>query len=509
MICVGLLWVVAMGTTPSPVVAQNAGVRNLPEPSASALPRWRGFNLLENMDVRWANEPFNEDDFRLISELGFNFVRLPLDYRIWNQSKEGVAFNETKLARIDQAIRWGQKYGIHVCLNFHRAPGYTVNQPPEPTDLWTDKPTQEICARHWAMFAARYRGTSNRYLSFNLFNEPPDSAGDQFVPVVTRIVGAIRQQDPGRLVLSDGLDWGLRPVTELTGLKVAQCTRGYTPIELTHYRASWLEGSDRFSLPRWPMPQGSGLLFSATKTDVDASLRQSLRITGPMNRRCELRLRVGTVSADSTLVVRADGEAIWEKTFKPGPGEGEWKKAKWIEQWNTYQNLYDRDYDVAIPAGTRTIEVGVTRGDWISISEIGLRRVGDVERTVALLTDWSSPPATVDYRPDRGDSALMTKRRQDRQWLWDKTLKPWVDAKQNGIGVFVGEFGCYHQTPHEVTLAWMEDVLANWQKAGIGWAMWNFRGSFGVLDSGRSDVAYERWRGHQLDRKMLELLQKY
>ena len=37
----------------------------------------------------------------------------------------------------------------------------------------------------------------------------------------------------------------------------------------------------------------------------------------------------------------------------------------------------------------------------------------------------------------------------------------------------------------------------------------NFRGDFGVMDSGRKDVGYENWYGHKLDRKMLTMLQKY
>ena len=73
----------------------------------------------------------------------------------------------------------------------------------------------------------------------------------------------------------------------------------------------------------------------------------------------------------------------------------------------------------------------------------------------------------------------------------------------------VGEFGCHNRTPHPVVLAWMEDCLQNWQDAGWGWALWNLRGSFGILDSGRQDVQYEEFHGHKLDRKMLELLQRY
>ena len=98
---------------------------------------------------------------------------------------------------------------------------------------------------------------------------------------------------------------------------------------------------------------------------------------------------------------------------------------------------------------------------------------------------------------------------EDRQWLWDTMIVPWQEAEQAGIGVIVGEFGSYNKTPHDVVLRWLEDSLSNWQKAGWGWAMWNFRGSFGILDSGRADVEYEDFRGHKLDRKMLELLQRY
>jgi len=40
----------------------------------------------------------------------------------------------------------------------------------------------------------------------------------------------------------------------------------------------------------------------------------------------------------------------------------------------------------------------------------------------------------------------------------------------------------------------------------IGFALWNFRGDFGILNSGRVDVDYEDWHGHKLDRKLLDLI---
>jgi endoglucanase len=75
-----------------------------------------------------------------------------------------------------------------------------------------------------------------------------------------------------------------------------------------------------------------------------------------------------------------------------------------------------------------------------------------------------------------------------------------------GVPLHVGEWGCHNRTPYDVALRWMRDVLAVWKEAGWGWCMWNLRGSFGIVDSGRPDVAYEDFRGHQLDRQMLDLL---
>src|SRR4051812_38780608 len=111
--------------------------RGLPEPAPHGLPRWRGFNLLEMFQEPRA-QPFREDDFARIAELGFDFVRLPMDYRCWTDPQDWTRLREERLRWIDEAVGFGRKHGIHVQLNFHRAPGYTVANPPEPKALWTD-----------------------------------------------------------------------------------------------------------------------------------------------------------------------------------------------------------------------------------------------------------------------------------------------------------------------------------------------------------------------------------
>jgi aryl-phospho-beta-D-glucosidase BglC (GH1 family) len=98
--------------------------------------------------------------------------------------------------------------------------------------------------------------------------------------------------------------------------------------------------------------------------------------------------------------------------------------------------------------------------------------------------------------------------------MFDRTkletyYKDWIALAKSGVGVHCGECGCWNKTPHIVFLAWFEDVLSILTSNKIGYALWNFRGDFGILDSRRDDVAYEDWHGHKLDAKLLALLKKY
>ncbi len=94
----------------------------------------------------------------------------------------------------------------------------------------------------------------------------------------------------------------------------------------------------------------------------------------------------------------------------------------------------------------------------------------------------------------------------NREKLRDELIAKWRPLMDLGAPIHVGEWGCHNKTPHNTCLSWMSDLLALWKEAGWGWSMWNLRGPFGVLDSGRSDVSYEQFNGHLLDRVMLELL---
>lgn len=99
------------------------GLAEAAAPAKSINPKWYGFNLMEyfSTDTDWMkyfpykdDGMFPEDDFRWMSDWGFNWVRLPMDYRFWTDPTDATKINEKMVEPIDRAIRLGEKYGVHV-----------------------------------------------------------------------------------------------------------------------------------------------------------------------------------------------------------------------------------------------------------------------------------------------------------------------------------------------------------------------------------------------------------
>ncbi|THU37120.1 glycosyl hydrolase family 5 [Niastella caeni] len=91
--------------------------------------------------------------------------------------------------------------------------------------------------------------------------------------------------------------------------------------------------------------------------------------------------------------------------------------------------------------------------------------------------------------------------------MLEEYYKPWLNLVKQGVGVHCGECGCVKDTPHNVFLAWFGDVLDILTTNGIGFALWELKGDFGILNSNRADVQYQDWYGYKLDKKLLTMLQ--
>ena len=244
-------------------------------PAQTILPRWRGFNLLE-MFTTHSDGNFKEDDFRWIADWGFNFVRIPACYTLWIVGEDVYQLSEPMFEKIDRVIQYGQKYGIHVCFNFHRAPGFSVNRErKEPFSLWKDQEAVDAFCFHWEAFAKRYKDIPSTQLSFNLVNEPADISEKTMTRadherVMRSAVTAIHRIDPNRLIILDGLRYARVTLPELVDLAssdaVAQSCRAYEPHGVSHYKASWV-GGEKWSEPTWPGKMEDGIFWDRKRLE--------------------------------------------------------------------------------------------------------------------------------------------------------------------------------------------------------------------------------------------------
>jgi len=248
------------------------------KPAQTAIPRWRGFNLVDFFQAFSRNERsagmVREEDLKWIRDWGFDFIRIPMDYWLWIDTNwrktrtlspdDMYKIKEGTMEKVDRTVELGIKYGLHVSLNFHRAPGYCINNPKrEPFVLWSDKRAEDAFVFHWDLFAKRYRGVSPKNLSFNLVNEAPSvrkgyMTAEDYRRVMTRATEAIHRHTPDRIIIIDGLSVGNKVVENMIPTGVAQSVHAYTPAGISHYRASWVDRNMTFPAPTWPLLNKDG-----------------------------------------------------------------------------------------------------------------------------------------------------------------------------------------------------------------------------------------------------------
>jgi aryl-phospho-beta-D-glucosidase BglC (GH1 family) len=464
----------------------------------------KGFNLLGKFDVSWSNSGFTEKEFSIIHDLDCNFVRLPLDYRTYTQSGNWDIFTEVQLLKIDQTIQWGNQYNVHVCLNLHRAPGYCVNPTTLPVNqqlnLWTDSVAQKAFVNHWKMFANRYKDISPKKLSFNLVNEPNNVSEEVYVSIMKKAIDAIHEITPNRVIFVDGLGYGRGLLLSMKDEpNIAQAIHSYDPFSLTHYKASWVEGSMDWPIPTWPMLSISNYLYGPWKSEF----KSTLAIQGNFEPGTEVIVNVGQVSTESTLSIKAGNKTLMSKKFVCTANLGD-DFTKIVEtQWG-YQNISNKDFSATLTETATSLSFDNISGDWMTINSISIKK-GEVVKTFNLSDNsWGKKQAT--YKMDENGEL---KAVEGSDLLPFKDYREIVEvANQNNIPIMVQEFGVHNQTPHKVAVDFLADLSAFFRENNLGWALWNLNGSFGILNSDRSDCTYENYQGYKLDRQMLNALTK-
>ena len=241
---------------------------------AFSTPRY-GFNF--QWMVWWEEgripAPADERALDFMAKHGFNFVRIPTDYRFWTPNHQYLHPEEEVFEHVDRYLEATRQRNMHLSFNIHRAPGYCINSNHlERHNLWLDRIAQDGFVSQWEMIDRRYKGVSSEWLSFDLVNEPPaigdfDFTRDRHEALIRRTVSAIRAVDPDRAIVIDGLDGGNLAMPELADLGLTHSGRGYQPMTVSHYGANWWAPSSKFPLPTYPGCEWDGKIWDRDAID--------------------------------------------------------------------------------------------------------------------------------------------------------------------------------------------------------------------------------------------------
>ena len=187
-----------------------------------------------------------ETDFAEIASLGFDHVRIPVDYNLF-QNEDGSLIAEG-FARLDNALALAEKYHLKVVLDLHKTAGFSFDAGEHESGFFENEKYQEMFYQLWDAFAERY-GRMTGQVVFELLNEVTDQC---FIETWNRIaekcIERIRRIAPDILILVGSYENNsvktvpaLEPPHDDRVLYNFHC---YDPLLYTHQGATWTDAID-------------------------------------------------------------------------------------------------------------------------------------------------------------------------------------------------------------------------------------------------------------------------
>lgn len=179
---------------------------------------------------KWLENGFKREDVKLLAEMGFNSIRLPMHYNLFTLpiEDEPVKGENTWLEggfeMVDNVLEWCKEFKIYLILDMHGAPGgqgydsaisdYDFNKP----SLWESEDNKNKLVALWVKLAERY--ANEQYIGgYDLINEPNwafdgnnvngcnESTNNKLWNLYKKLIDAVRAVDPNHMLILEGNCW--------------------------------------------------------------------------------------------------------------------------------------------------------------------------------------------------------------------------------------------------------------------------------------------------------------
>jgi endoglucanase len=187
-----------------------------------------------------------EDDFKLISEAGFQSIRLPVRWTTHAETKPPYTISPDFFKRVDWALEQARINRLYVVLNIHHF-----------DEIMADPAAnRERLLALWDQIAKHYADHAS-WLLFEILNEPRDGmTAELWNQYLAEALTVIRQSNPNRIVVIGPANWN--NFASFPKLKLPEKDRllvatfhYYNPFHFTHQGADWVKDSSKWMGMTW------------------------------------------------------------------------------------------------------------------------------------------------------------------------------------------------------------------------------------------------------------------
>lgn len=200
-------------------------------------------------DIEHFENFITESDIKDIAELGFDHVRVPVDYNVL-EDEEGNPI-ETGFAYLTNCLKWCEKYNLNMVIDLHECYGYSFDPLKKDMDrekFFYDDELQARFLKLWTRIAETFKAYPDR-VAFEPLNEVVlIDVADAWNVVIKKYIETVRAICPDHYIIIGGVCYNnVMSVPMLENPhddKVAFNFHCYEPLIFTHQGAYWVENMD-------------------------------------------------------------------------------------------------------------------------------------------------------------------------------------------------------------------------------------------------------------------------
>ena len=195
------------------------------------------------------------DDIKKIKDMGYDHVRLPIDYMIF-ETETGERIDEG-YERVHDIIGWCKDNDMPVILDLHKAYGYDFNDAgdDEKNKLFSDEAVQDRFINLWESLAKEY--SKYDFVAFELLNEVVEEKNaDAWNKLIARAVKTIRGVTKDTPIIYGGIKWNsaetIQYLDPVDDPNIIITFHFYQPHVFTHQHAYWMPAMEKIGDMKYP-----------------------------------------------------------------------------------------------------------------------------------------------------------------------------------------------------------------------------------------------------------------